>query len=109
MPSLVKNSNAAAIFRRAAAIGSSPAAFHGRSSVPTPNMSRPSHANECQKHTPGRSQSTIRLPSTTRSGSYALNASGSVEPLPPNGMRSGTSVKNGSAIVDLLGVRVLGG
>jgi len=70
--------------------------------------SKPGHANECQKHTPGRSQSTIRLPSTTRSGSYALNASGSVESLPPNGMRSGTPVKNGSPALRLTGATAPG-
>jgi len=49
------NSNAAAIFVRAASIGSRDAAapdavagFHGRSSVPAPKMSEPSQANECQ-------------------------------------------------------------
>ncbi len=67
-PSFVKNSNAAAIFARAAAIGSADASSHGRSRVPIPNMSRPSQANECQKQTPIRRWSSIRLPSTSRSG-----------------------------------------
>jgi hypothetical protein len=53
MPSFVKNSKAAAIFIRAPAI-SSATLSQGRSIVPMPNMSRPSHANECQKQTPGR-------------------------------------------------------
>ena len=35
------------------------------------------------------------LPRTTRSGSYTLKARGSVEPMPPNGIRSLTSEKNG--------------
>ena len=35
------NSNATAIFWRAAAIGSAAGSSHGRSSVPTPNMSAP--------------------------------------------------------------------
>ena len=35
--------------------------------VPMPNMSMPAHANECQKHTPGRRWSSIRCPRTTRS------------------------------------------
>ena len=41
----------------------------GRSSVPIPNMSRPSHANECHRQTPILRWSAIRLPRTTRSGS----------------------------------------
>ena len=53
---------------RAAAISSSAGASHGRSSVPMPNMSTPGHANECQKHTPGRRWSSIRVPRTSRSG-----------------------------------------
>ncbi len=53
-PSFSKNSNATAIFVRAASMGSASGASHGRSSVPTPNMSIPGQANECQKQTPGR-------------------------------------------------------
>ena len=46
--SFSKNSNAAAIFCSAAAIGSRPGASHGRSSVPSPKMSKPFQLNECQ-------------------------------------------------------------
>ena len=63
------NSNATANFWRAAGIGSAAGSSHGRSSVPTPNMSRPSHANECHRQTPIRRWSAIRLPRTMRSGS----------------------------------------
>ena len=54
---------------RAAAIGSIGSVIQGRSNVPRPNMSVPAQAKECQKQTPGRRWSSIRLPSTTRSGS----------------------------------------
>ena len=53
-PSFDTNSNAAAIFIFAASIGSiawSPVRddrFHGRSNVPDPKMSEPSHAKLCQ-------------------------------------------------------------
>jgi hypothetical protein len=48
-PSFSMNSNAAASFVRAAAIGSPPAASHGRSKVPTPNTSEPGQLNECHR------------------------------------------------------------
>ena len=48
VPSLAKNSKAASIFCLAAGIGSAPGAIHGRSRVPSPNVSCPSEANECQ-------------------------------------------------------------
>ena len=89
------NSNAAAIFIRAASIGSSRLSCHGRPRVPEPNMSRPSQANECQYATLMRSQSSIRLPSTGRSGSYALKASVPLEEELANGMGPSMSGKNG--------------
>ena len=46
--SFSKNSKAAAIFCSAAAIGSSPASSHGRSSVPSPKMSKPFQLKLCQ-------------------------------------------------------------
>ena len=48
VPSLVKNSNAASIFIRAAGIGSIAESSQGRSQVPAPNTSSPGEAKECQ-------------------------------------------------------------
>ena len=48
MPSLAKNSKAASIFWRAAAIGSPPPPSQGRSKVPAPNTSLPGQLKECQ-------------------------------------------------------------
>ena len=47
-PSFSKNSNAAAILVRAAAIGSTAGSSQGRSKPPSPNTSLPGQLKECQ-------------------------------------------------------------
>ena len=67
-PSFSMNSNAASTFACEAVPGSTPGVSHGRSKVPTPKTSEPGQLNECQRQTAIRSWSSIRFPSTTRSG-----------------------------------------
>src|SRR5204863_181617 len=77
----------------AAVATSTPAVSQGRSNVPTPKTSEPGQLKECQRHTAMRSWSSIRLPSTSRSGWYTAYASGSEESGPPYVIRAGTSPK----------------
>ena len=72
------------------------APIHGRSKVPSPNMSVPAQAKECHRQTPILRCSSIRLPRTSRSGSYTLNDSGSGESSPLNRMGSVTAGKKSS-------------
>ena len=62
-----------------------------------PNMSTPGHANECQKHTPGRRWSSIRVPEDEPVRLVDLERErGRSASRPPNGIGPVTSVKNAS-------------
>ncbi len=67
-PSLLKNSKATSALRSASVMGS-PASSQGRAKVSRPKASAPAKPKLCQKQTAKRRWSSIRFPSTTRSGS----------------------------------------